>query len=147
MAYPGVFRRIAHRARAIPGRFGLRTYRTYTVHRKRTGVHTGDGAIDETVVEITEHDGQPPKVRWLNGEERSIQQIDTAAVEIGPITPDHTGGGTALAEIKLATDRGDERYIRLVGPEHPNGADYRITDIKSHKALHWMITAQPVASR
>lgn len=132
--------------RGIAGSLGFRPYRVYIVAESYTGQHTGEGGgnIDET--EIVEGSNQPPKVRWLKDEEIAVGNLAGGTIEVGPITPEFSGGGTSLELLAGELDRGATRYVRIVGPKHPNGAQYRLAEIRAERALRYMLRAVPVAN-
>jgi hypothetical protein len=132
--------------RAIAGTLGFRPYRVYIVAESYTGPHTGESLanIDET--EIVEGSSQPPKVRWLKDEEIAVGNLAGGTIEVGPITPEFAGGGTSLELLAGELDRGATRHVRIVGPKHPDGARYRITEIRAERALRYTIRAVPVAN-
>ncbi len=141
------FRRIAHRIRAIPGkRFGLRPYTVSVTHRVHSGTYTGDGTITDATTTIAEADGQPPKVRWLDGEELALGELPGGSVEVGPITPDFSGGGTSLTTLQggSSVSDQDEVFYTLTGPEFPSGAKYMLHDVRTDRALHYMVTLRPM---
>jgi hypothetical protein len=39
--------------------------------------------------------------------------------------------------------KGETRQLLITGPQHPEGALYRVTNIKSERALHYMLRAEP----
>jgi hypothetical protein len=89
-----------------------------------------------------------PKIRWLKEDEIAVGGLLAGSVEIGPITPLHQGGGTDLTALQGADlNTGDVRMLRITGPKHPTGADYRVTSLQADKALRYMIRAEPVGSR
>jgi hypothetical protein len=141
------YRRIAGRARRIPGEHGLREHHVSVVIARTGGTYTGDGGRWETENEILEL-GQPPKVRWLNDQDLALGQLPAGSVEIGPITPANSKGGTAitLADGSQLTV-GDVEVIRITGPQHPGGADYRKLTMHVDRALHWTIRAAPVGTQ
>ncbi len=111
-----------------------------------SGAYTGRGVATNTDVPITEANSQPPKVRFLSGEELALGQLYAGAVEIGPITPDFPGGGTNLSGILPALADGQTVHVKLTGPKFPDGALFRIKDVKTDRAFHYMVTAEPVSN-
>ncbi len=143
------YRAIAYQYRNLPGKHGLREHTVSVVTATTDGTHVGDGAITETESELVERGGYPPKVRWLNDEEIALASgaLGRGAVSIGPITPTFSGGGTSLSLVDGSTLSVDDvRLIRIVGPKHPSGADYRVKSISEDRALHLTVVAEPVAS-
>jgi hypothetical protein len=126
--------------RAIPGLLGLRPHAVALVTRAWAGTHTGDGARTSATTAITE-DTQSPKVRWLTDEELAVGGISSGAVEVGPIT-----ASDDLIELLRGDDisAGDARYLLITGPKHPSGAKYRITEVRSHRAMHYMLRGEPI---
>lgn len=135
-------------ARAIAGRLGFRTHTAALLISTTSGTHTGDGSRSDVETPITEADGQSPRTRWLRADELAVAGLTSAAIEIGPITPEHSGGGTDLSSLQgLDLENGDVRLVRITGPMHPDGTDYRITGITADRALRYMIRAVPVGTR
>jgi hypothetical protein len=131
--------------RAIPGQFGLRPHAVALVTGFSTGDHTGDGDVLDEDLPITEGE-YPPKVRWLKDEEIAVGALENGSIEIGPITPSFSTGGTALADIRGdALERGETRFVRITGPKHPDGALYQITRITADRAMNYRIQAKPVS--
>ena len=94
-----------------------------------------------------ENNGNPPKVRWLSQKELALGSLPTGSVEIGPITPDFSGGGTALSNFDgSALAEGETLHIEITGPRHPTGALYSVAEIRADRALHWTIVAAPVSA-
>lgn len=139
------YRKIANRVRSIPGAHGLRETRVYIVSGVWSGTNTGYGLEDETVTEITEGGGQPPKVSSLNDERKALGQLPGGSIEIGPITPEFSAGGTDIADL-LGSSLSAENTLRIrtVGPD--GTADFVIVEVKSDRALRYMITAKPVSA-
>jgi hypothetical protein len=139
---------IVYSARAIAGNLGFRVHSVAMVYAETDGEHTGDGARSETVTSLLEAEGQSPRVRWLNDEEIALGQLAMGAIEVGPITPLHNGNGTDIDLLTGAdmTD-GQVRLLRITGPNHPSGADYRITSVSADRPLRYMIRAVPVGTQ
>lgn len=130
--------------RAIPGNLGLRPYSVAIVNGYKQGTHTGDLTIFETT-SVTEGGGQSPRVRWLSDEEVALAGIGHGLVEIGPITPSHTGDGTDLGLLTAAElDAGDVLHVLITGPKHPDGAVYRVVKVTADRALQYRLTCRPV---
>jgi hypothetical protein len=132
-------------ARSIAGTLGLRPHSVSIVIASTSGTYTGDGTRTETETAITEASNQPPKVRWLKDEELALGNLSAGTIEVGPITPSNGTIGTLLATLSGAdlTD-GQVRFLRITGPQHPNGADYTITRVNGDKALRYSIQGTPV---
>lgn len=137
-------RHLAHHVRRIPGDFGLRPYTVTLVQGAFSGTFTGEGTETKTSTLVTEGGGHPPKVRFLNPEQQSINDLPSGTVVIGPITPAHIGGGTAV-ELLLgdALARGDQLHVKLVGPFGTQ--NYAIREIPTDRAIHFTLTAIPVS--
>lgn len=129
--------------RAIPGRdIGARPHTVALATITWSGTHTGDGNDIETTTDLTEGDGQPPKIRWLNDEQLAVGGLSDGEIEIGPITP---SGDVDLSQIRFDdAETGDQTQLIITGPKHPNGARYRITRITADRATQWRIRARPV---
>lgn len=146
MALADDLRPLLTRIRAIPGELGLRPYSVAMRVRTYSGDTLGLGQPSDETIAITEDGGQPPKVRWLDDEQIALAGYKTAGIEVGPMTPAHSGGGTELATLTQAgvLDR-SEVHLVITGPEHPEGANYRVTSIRTDRALRYMVRAERVA--
>lgn len=134
-------------ARGIAGDLGFREHSVEIITVFLQGTHTGDGARAESSLPLLEGDGQNPKVRWAKSEDMAMGLVPKGFVTVGPITPEFVGGGTDLSELTGASlDTGEVRLMRITGPQHPEGADYTINDIKAERALRYIITGFPVSS-
>jgi hypothetical protein len=92
--------------------------------------------------------GFPPKIRWLKNDELALGALPEGTVDIGPLTPTNSSGGLALALIDGSRlEVGAVRLLRITGPQHPNGADYRVMSTSVDRAIHYMIRACPVGSQ
>lgn len=141
-------RPLAKAIRAIPGQYGVRTHRVYVVSSSFGGAYTGDGAREDESFELVEGDNQPPKVRWLKADEITVGNLPAGSVSIEHITPDRDGSTTirdAISGAEIGT--GGLRYLKIVGPNHPTGALYRVTSRNFEAALHYTVTASPVEER
>jgi hypothetical protein len=130
--------------RAIPGELGLRPHTISVLLGTWSGDHTGEGTETASSTAILES-AQNPKVRWLKQEERALADLPEGSCEIGPLTPSYPGGGFTLSTI-TSFDRGETLHLRIVGPQHPSGAVYRVTKINADHALHYTLQAVPVSS-
>ncbi len=132
-------------ARSIAGRLGFRTHTVALVQHYAMGQHTGDVDLS-SAQPIHERDGYPPKVVWLNDEQLTLAGLGNGAIDIGPITPEFPGGGTDLSALTGADlSTGDTLHLLITGPNHPNGALYRIKSVTAEKALNYKIRAVPVS--
>lgn len=130
--------------RSIPGQLGLRPYSVAIVIGTWSGTYVGRGSEDTETAEITEANGQPPKVRFPNDEQIALGNLGKGDAIVGPITPDHSGGGTPLSDLVPAVQSGQTVHAILTGPAYPTGARFRIKDVKTDRALHWTLTLTPV---
>lgn len=139
------YRRIANRVRAIPGFHGLRPYSVAILITTYSGDYTGRGDAITEVTPITEANGQPPKVRQLNTEELALTGLGKGALRIGPITPAHDTGGTAIETIKPCLAAGQTLHVLVTGPEYPNGAKFALKSFNSDHAIHFTMDVEPVS--
>lgn len=139
------YQRIANRARRIPGEHGLRPHTVTLVAATTNGTtgYTGDGTRTEVDTVIEHKGGGAPKVRWAKDQDVAMGVVPKGQATIGPITSDFTGHENLDALVGADLAVGAVRLLRITGPKHPNGADYRITDVKCERALHYLITAEP----
>jgi hypothetical protein len=130
----------------MAGAYGVRQYSVAVEHKSWSGAERGEGTATTTTTAIAETGGVPPKVRWLSSEEVAVGGYEDGTVEIGPITPSFTGGGTSLATI-LPT-LGDNATMRLVltGPRFPTGAYCRVHKVTHDRGYQYKITATPIGA-
>jgi hypothetical protein len=133
-------------ARGIPGELGLRPYTVAVVTDGYDGGEVGQGTRTTISTPITEGGGQPPKVRFLSTEQRVLAGLGDDSVEVGPITPTCSAGGTAFTTLVPLTASDDTIYhFLLTGPKYPNGARFRLVSSKSDHAGHFMVTLEKAA--
>jgi hypothetical protein len=135
-----------YEGRSEAGIAGFRPHSVAVVATTWTGQHTGEGSGIPESTPIVEANSQPPRVRWLNSEEIALANLGSGIVEIGPITPAFSGGGTDLETLAGDIQTGATRYVLITGPQHPSGAIYRITDISAERPLRYMLKAAPTAT-
>jgi hypothetical protein len=143
------YRKIAARARRIPGEHGLRPYQVAIVLGTWSGSYVGSHAKFEETTPVTEQGGQPPKVRFLSEEALALsastgQGLNKGSCTIGPITPDFSGGGTSLSELLPAVTQKQTVHVLLTGPAYPDGAKFAVKEVKTDRALHWTLVCEPV---
>jgi hypothetical protein len=143
------YQRIANRARRIPGQHGLRPHSVVLIGVRAggDGEHTGTGGRWELETPIEHLGGGAPKVRWAKDQDVAMGVVPKGQATIGPITSDFTGFENLEALVGDNLETGAVRLLRITGPKHPKGADYRITDVKCERALHYLITAEPVGTQ
>lgn len=144
MALADRLKPLVHRIRAIPGRMGLHPFRVYVVVRTWTGSTVGDGTSSDSETELLES-GQPPHLESLGDEEVMVANLGKGSVKIGPLTPEHTGGGLDIDTVQATLTAAQERWIKVTGPGREDGERFRITDVDTDSALHYTITAAPLA--
>jgi hypothetical protein len=126
---------------------GLRPYSVSVITRTRSGDYGLQGSEVTETVTITESGGYPPKVRFLSDKELALGDLASGSVEVGPITPSHSGGGTLLATLTGDSLENRQLYhFRITGPEFPDGQLFRLVNVKSDRALHYKLTISPVAA-
>tara|TARA_R100001163_G_scaffold64608_1_gene59268 strand:- start:4695 stop:5135 length:441 start_codon:yes stop_codon:yes gene_type:complete len=131
-------RKLCFELRAIPGRdFEIRPYTVKVVLRQWSGDEPGQGVETVTSIDITESDGQPPKVRWLTDEEIAVGGYDQSTVEVGPITPSFPGGGTLITTLGQDPPPNTLFDFVLTGPQYPDGAIYRLKALHSDKTFQY----------
>ncbi len=137
---------VINEVRAIPGLLGFRPYTVAIEVITWSGSERGEGTKTTTTTPITEAGGQPPRVRWLDNEEIALGGYDKPTVEVGPITPDFSDGGTSLATLKArAAEPNSEVYYVLTGPDFPSGARFVLVADTSDRPLRYMVKLQRAA--
>lgn len=131
-----------YKVRGKIGRMGFRVHTVELLNEYFDVDETDSDFAGSTRTPIVEASGQPPKVVWKKADDVGFGNAMENIVEIGPITPAFPGGGTGLTTLMGELARGETRNLWIVGPKVPNGARYRILDVKADKALRYMITAQ-----
>lgn len=112
-----------------------------------SGTYTGDGGRNEQLTPLVHSSGALPKVRWAKDQDVAMGLVPAGSVTIGPITSDFSGFQNLAALSGVNLEQGEVRLLRLTGPGSPDGADYRITGVKTDRALHYMITAVPTGTQ
>lgn len=139
---------LVYSIRAIPGDLGLRP-NTISIEIETWPGTIGDDATTPTitVTPIVEGSSQPPKIRWLTDEEIAIGNHGQATLEVGPVTPDFSGGGTSWDTLTGASAPANSviRYI-ITGPEFPTGARFLRVGADSDRALHYTLRLQRAAT-
>jgi hypothetical protein len=134
-----------YEGRSEAGEAGFRPFSFTILDATWTGQHTGEGSEIGEANPITEANGQPPRVRFLTGEEIALGNLGAGAIEVGPITPPFAGGGTSLETLAGDLQTGATRHGLLRGPGHV-GTLYRLIDINSERATRYMLRAAPDAN-
>jgi hypothetical protein len=138
-------RKLVDRGRALPGRWGLRVFRVYVVERHWTGDRPGEGGTSEDSTELLVG-GQAPKVATLSGETIAVEQLPSDTIQIGPLTPEFSGGGTDIDILKGELWPTDERWLLVTGPGMGDeGTRFRIVSVRADKALRYVIRAAPLS--
>ncbi len=133
-------KRTVFKGRGIAGTLGFRPYRVYF----STEFYTSGAFAGTDTVELTEGNGQPPRVKSKRGQDIPIGAQAPDMLEVGPVTPI----GTTL---EILTDwfqpvvDGETRHLVLVGPGMADGKRYRVTNIDTDRALGWKIRIQSEA--
>lgn len=141
------YRRIANRARRLPGEHGLRPWRVYISTGSwsdTTSNEFGDGSRTDTDVEILES-GQPPKVREINDEVIALSaDLSKGDMRVGPITPVI---GTPWATL-LATSATTGQTVRVKLVHDETGVTLHCSGKASQqdRALRYMLDVSPVRS-
>lgn len=136
------YRRIADRERRRPARdFDLYPYQVFVRTSSRAGSYSLEGAETASEIEIT-NGGYRVKVRQLNTEELALNNMGAGGLSVGPITPSYPEGGIDFSDLTTAAE-GSMLLFRVVGPEFPNGAYFRLFSANSDRALHYTLTLYP----
>jgi hypothetical protein len=140
------YRTIVWQHRNLPAIHGLRPHSVAIIDAAWSGAYVGRGDESRYETPLVESGGHNPKVRWLTDEELALGNLLKGVVEIGPITPDFSGGGTSLTMLNPTTTAGETLHLLITGPQHPTGAKYRVTSVGCDRALHYTIRAEPVST-
>lgn len=131
-----------YEGRSEAGVAGFRVERVFLLMSYSDANTDGAEILTDNAVEITEANGQPPKVKTEKDDQVPGGHQPSGVKLIGPITPKFPGGGTDLTPLIRTLDAGEQRYLLLKGPKNPDGARYRIIDVNADKALRYIIRAQ-----
>lgn len=123
---------------------GLAGFRPYTVALSNE-FYVDQAWSGPDATPLVEADGQPPKLKWLKDQDAPVGSIQPDVIEVGPITPAFSGGGTDLSSWLEAVAGGEVRHLIITGPAAPNGRKYRILNITTERSLRYMIRAQSEA--
>lgn len=140
-----------NRARAKVAALGLRTI----VVKVRTRVYSGPvGAVGTTLVSETDVTVAPtPKVRQDRVNRGGEAIVDglyadaTAAAHVtrwvvGPMTPEHTGGGYDARDFMPDDTTSRRVTIVLVGGQFGDGEEFRVVRVDDSAALHFNVTIE-----
>lgn len=141
MSFQSNLRKRVRRIRAIPSRFGVREYSVLVRVRTWAGAERGEGAETVTDYPITESDGKPPRVRWLNDEQLALGGYDAGTVKVGPITP----GGTPRSALEPSTSGNDDVRWILTGPSYPTGGAFSLKEIDDDRGYQFTVVLEKVA--
>lgn len=142
MAFRDNLRKAVGAVRAIPGVYGVRPYTVQVEVKSWSGAERGEGVAVTDTTTIAEN-GVPPKVRWLRDEELAVGGYASGAVEVGPITPDYPGGGTALSTLVPTLPANSTlRYI-LTGPRYPDGAHFVMKQVRHDRGYQYSVVLEP----
>jgi hypothetical protein len=144
LRYP--LRKLANHLRALPGRMGIRPYSIEVQVTTSAGAELGEGAQTVVTTLITEANGQPPKVRWLSNKEIALGGYEDGTVEVGPITPDFPGGGTAIATLHPNPAVNSTVRVVLRGPDYgANGARFRLQNLRHERFCQYVLVLERAA--
>lgn len=133
-------------ARGLVGELGFRPYSVKLMRKVWSGSDIGRGSATVTELPIVEAGGQPPAVRFLDDEERALSGMPAGTLEVGPITPEFSGGGYSWATLTAAdADVREEVFYVVTGPEFPNGARFNRRGGTSERALGYTLMLAPTA--
>lgn len=139
-------RKLAYKVRAIPGKIGIRVYSVEVQVTTSAGAELGQGAHTVVTSAITEADGQPPRVRWLDNREIALGGYEDGTVEVGPITPDFPGGGTLVSTLRPNPPVNTTVRVVLKGPDYPaTGGRFRVRNVRHDKALSYFLLLERAA--
>jgi hypothetical protein len=130
-------KRTVLRGRGIAGTLGFRPYRVYF----STEFYTTGSFAGISTVELTEGNGQPPRVKTRRDQDIPIGAQAPDVLTVGPVTP-------VGATLEILTDwfqpvtDGETRHLILIGPGMANGKRYRVVKIDTDRALGWKIDIQ-----
>lgn len=136
------FRRIADRARGIPGAMGLRPNTLSVVTRTHSLTRLGDGDTDETALVIETPGGNSYKVRDVSSREVSESggAYEVGDIVVGPITPAYAGppaGGYTPEQLRPTVEagtRGTEIVYVVTGP---NAGEYSHVETRVDRSLRY----------
>jgi hypothetical protein len=137
--------------RGILGELGFREHSATIVKTIWSGGRTGAGDKFEEEYPLYCGNQQNPKIKFPNQRDIALGLMSLGIITIGPLTPeftryDTTTGGILRDIIALTeAERSDTVHILVTGPQHPNGAKYRIKNLNADRALRVMITAVVVS--
>ena len=136
MTLAGSARRILHRSRAVMGRLGFRPYAVTLVQ----SIWVDEETLADTSTVIAHSGGQPPKVRFLTLKERHAAGIRQLAIEVGPITPEHSGGGYSAATLRPELGTDETWHYLVTGPGMADGGSkFALAELRVDKALSYRL--------
>ncbi len=133
---------VVYAGRALAGEYGFRVHTVAILNEHFDALHDNSEFAGANLQPLVEANGQPPKVVWKKNDAVGFGNAMEDIVEVGPITPAFAGGGTDLTDLMGTLASGQVRHLVITGPKVPDGARYRIIDVRAERALRYMITAQ-----
>lgn len=148
-------RAVVDACRGIMGELGFREHSVTLVRTVWTGERPGLGQPQETErTPITVGNGQNPKVKFPSQRDIALNMMSLGTIEIGPVTPEffnligaHLGGIVEGLTDRTTFQKGETLHIEVRGPQHPNGAKYKIENTDSNRALRRIIRCSQVTGR
>lgn len=141
MTFQSNLRKLAEGVRAIAADYGVRTYSLAVRVTTYSGSTTdqpidGTGAVVSTP--ITEG-GNNPRITFRQSTEIATNDFAIEIAEVGPITPDYPGGGTALST--LVPDLTGDQYVHYIitGPRYPGGQLFELDSLEHSRGYQYRL--------
>lgn len=138
MTFRDDLRGLAESVRGMAADFGVRSYSLTVRTTTWSGGQPGHGTATNTDTAITES-GSNPKVAFVQTDEIFSNDGAIEVAEVGPITPDHPTGGTAISTLRPVVADGDGVTYILAGPRYPNGAEFELEQLKHHRGYQYSL--------
>lgn len=144
------FRALADSIRSIPADFGLREHSATLTWHDFSGQSLGSGAECAVGYPILVN-GANPKVRFPSQKEVALGLMSKGSCTVGPFTPQFLDGGINRALLNGsrmanggALPNGTELFVKVVGPQCPDGILYRIENNNVDHAIRVTLSLLPV---
>lgn len=147
-----------YKLRALAGKLGFRPFTVQLIHRNYTapdadypftGGFSGNAPNETVIANITEADGYAPRVVFRDSKVFSKGAPIDAELQIGPMTPLHSGNGTDIDDLlAVAVEDDADTYLLISGDGFDDdGSRFAIISINTQSPLGYMVFAKRISGK
>lgn len=132
-------RAVVYTALAVPGQLGLHQHTVTLVE----SVWVAEDEWVDQETPIVHADNRNPHVRFLTLKERDAAGLQDLSIEVGPITPEHTGGGYSAAQLNPQINGQQSFHYLVTGPGmEDGGSKFALMELRVDRALGYRMVLQ-----